>query len=324
VSNKKFDQELETLDQLRRAGASPPTIAKLRKALSNRNNFLVSKAARIAAELGVGELAPDLLAAFDRFFSDPVKADPQCWAKIAIAKALGELGHDDPAAYVRGLRHVQMEPVWGGRQDTAGPLRGACALALAGCRRLSDREALAYLIDAAFDSDKTVRVEAARAIGRVGLPEAALLLRMRALGGDPEAEVLGACYAALLSIEGCQGLEFVGRFLEREDDAAAEAAVAIGSMREPAAFVVLKQRWERGAAEPFGAVLLSAMVLTRQDEAIEYLLRLIRIDAQGAAAAIAALAARGCSEAMRARVASAASESGNPRLHEKFREEFGA
>src|SRR2546426_5542992 len=34
----------------------------------------------------------------------------------------------------RGLRHIQMEAVWGGKEDTAGALRGHCALALVSCR----------------------------------------------------------------------------------------------------------------------------------------------------------------------------------------------
>ena len=47
--------------------------------------------------------------------TDPVKTDPQCWAKNAIVKALKDLNHDDPAVFLRGIEHVQMEPVWGGR-----------------------------------------------------------------------------------------------------------------------------------------------------------------------------------------------------------------
>ena len=62
-----------------------------------------------------------------------LKRDPQCWGKNAVAKALKELEHREAAPYLRGTAHIQMEPVWGGQQDTAGPLRGICLLALPAC-----------------------------------------------------------------------------------------------------------------------------------------------------------------------------------------------
>src|SRR5204863_4718666 len=140
--NKKFEQQLAALEQLRQAAASAPVVNDLRKALLNRNNYIVAKASEIAAQIRLDTLMPDLLSALDRFFIDPIKTDPQCWAKNAIVKALAELGHDDAAAYLCGLRHVQMEPVWRGQEDTAGTLRGNCALALIQCRGLSDFELL--------------------------------------------------------------------------------------------------------------------------------------------------------------------------------------
>ena len=56
-----------------------------------------------------------------------------------------------------------MEPVWGGREDCAGTLRGQCALALVQCRTMSDLDVLACLTEVLVDPDKTVRAEAARA-----------------------------------------------------------------------------------------------------------------------------------------------------------------
>ena len=74
MSRQAFEAKLQVLDGLR---GSPKAAAGLRKALGDRNNYVVSKAAALAAELRLAELEPDLLAAFDRFFSDPVKTDPQ-------------------------------------------------------------------------------------------------------------------------------------------------------------------------------------------------------------------------------------------------------
>ncbi len=126
-----MERKLEALGALR---LSPQDAAEpLRKALKDRSNYLVSKAAALAAELHLTELVPDLVQAFDRCMLDAVKTDPQCWAKNAIVKALKDLNHDDPAVFLRGMEHVQMEPVWGGSVDTAIVLRGACALALVAC-----------------------------------------------------------------------------------------------------------------------------------------------------------------------------------------------
>ena len=100
-----------------------------------------------------------------------------------------------------------MEGAWGGVSDTAGALRGACAHALVDCPGINDADLLAILLEPLTDTDKTVRIEAARAIGQVGGASAALILRLRALlgpavGDESEPEVLGAVYSALLAVEG--------------------------------------------------------------------------------------------------------------------------
>src|SRR5207253_2656163 len=152
MSKAAFDKKMEAIDAMR--SAEP-----LRKALKERNNFLVAKAAGIAGDLGLQELVPDLLAAFDRFLANAVKSDPQCWAKNAIVKALKDLGHDDAAVFIRGMRHVQLEPVWGDVSDTAANLRGACAIALTGCV-LDKITLLTHLIDLLADPEKPARIDA--------------------------------------------------------------------------------------------------------------------------------------------------------------------
>ena len=124
-----LDKKVACLHALRSAGDRAAAHEPLRRALNDRNNYIVGRAAAIIGELRLEELIPDLLVAFDRFFEEPVKADPQCLAKNAIAQALKDLGHHAAAAYVRGIVHVQLEPTWGGRADSAAALRGTCALA---------------------------------------------------------------------------------------------------------------------------------------------------------------------------------------------------
>src|ERR1039458_1780662 len=179
---RKFEEQIAALDALRQL---PPEAATepLRKALTNRNNFVVGKAADLIRTLNLPQLTPDLLTAYDRFFEDAIKTDPQCWAKNAISRALAAFEHQDAAVFLRGMKHIQPEPSYGGASDSAGTLRATCALALVQCRSLIEADLLAHLVELLGDKDKAVRVEVIRAIEQVGSPSAALLLRLRAVLG---------------------------------------------------------------------------------------------------------------------------------------------
>src|SRR5207253_7174058 len=120
----------------------------LRKTLADRSNLIVAEAARIVAEQKRAAIVPEMLAAFDRLFDDPVKNDSKCWGKTAIVKALVALDHGESAAFLRASRHVQMEPVWGGQEDAAIHLRANAVLALVQCQDLSRAQVLRLLVDA--------------------------------------------------------------------------------------------------------------------------------------------------------------------------------
>src|SRR6185369_9832152 len=147
---RDVEQEIERLGQLREAPGKETTAA-LRKALGDRVNLIVAKAAKVAAELQLHELQPELLRAFDRLFENPVAKDPQCWGKNAIATALRDLGYSESPPFVRGMRHVQMEPSFGPPVDTAIALRGICLLCLPACIDLRRDHVFRYLVDAFID-----------------------------------------------------------------------------------------------------------------------------------------------------------------------------
>jgi hypothetical protein len=285
---KAFEQQIAALDSLRQA-EGPEQLQGLQKALGNRNNFIVGKAADLVREVRLTKLADELTAAFDRFFENPEKKDPQCWAKNAIARALAAFEHQEASVFLRGMHHIQMEPVWGGQSDTAGTLRATCALALVQCRSLGETDLLAYLLELAADKDKSVRLEVMRAIEQVGSPAASLLLRLRAVLGADEPEVLGACYGGILRLEGVRAIPWVAGFLASADDTAGEAALAIAATHSPEGFDALRERFGDAKDSWWRSVLLSAMALTRLDAAMEFLLDLVRtesLDAEGAIEAI--------------------------------------
>lgn len=295
---QKFEEQLAALDGLRHQPAEDAA-AQLRKALGHKNNFVVARAADITREVKLTVLIPELLSAFDRFFDDATKSDPQCWAKNAISRALAEFEHPDAQIFLRGMRHEQYEPVWGGQSDTAGTLRGTCAHALVQCHSVPEPELLRYLVDLLADKDKSVRAEAVRAIEEVNSAAAAVALRVRAVIYGDEPEVMGACFTGILHIEGKSAIPWLARFLASGDDTAGEAALAIASDRSLEAFEALKEKFSAGRRigktieapiEPwFRSVLLSAMALTRQEAALEFLLDLIQSESSHAEAAIEAV-----------------------------------
>jgi HEAT repeat protein len=283
-----FEEQVAALDALRQQPEESRN-QDLRKALAGKNNFIVAKAADMAREFHLATLVPELLTAFAHFFDNPLKSDPQCWAKNAISKALAALEHQDADVFLRGMRHIQMEPVWGGRSDTAGTLRATCALALVQCRSLSEVGLLVHIVELLADKDKAVRAEAVRAIEQVGSSSASLLLRLRAVLGNDEPEVLGACYSGILRIDGVGAIPWVSRFLAAGDDSAAEAALAIAGTHSPEGFDVLKECLAKASDPWFRSVLLSAVALTRQDPALEFLLDLVRQESLDAETAIEAI-----------------------------------
>ena len=285
---RAFEAELSALDTLRNV----PDLTRadpLRKALAHRNNFIVAKAADLIREFTLRDLTPELLKSFDRFFENPEKSDPQCWAKNAISRTLATFELQEPEIFLRGMRHIQLEPVYGGRSDTAGTLRATCAQALVQCRRLTNDDLLTHLVDLFADKDKTVRTEVARAIEQTGSASASLLLRLRAILANDEPEVLGACYGGILRLEGVSAIPWVSRFLTTGDDAAGEAALAIAATHSLHAFDALRESLNTAHDPWFRSVLLSAIALTRQDPAMDFLLDLVKSESFDAERAIEAV-----------------------------------
>ncbi len=328
--SRGFDKELAEFEALSASMKSGKPLDEdstkyLRHSLSHRNNFLVSKAAKLVAEAELTALLPDVLAAYDRFFLDAAKSDPKCWAKEALAKALVKLEHRGKDAYLRGLRHHQMEASWGPPVDTAGALRGTCTHALVDCPGISDADLLTALLEPLTDTDKTVRVEAARAIGNVGGVSALLLLRLRALLSpeleqEGEPEVLGAVFSSLLSLEPASAIPLVAKALEEGDDTSAEAAFALADARTAEALAPLVARLRAGADTWFTGVLLSAVALTRLPAALDFLIAMIARDARDASAAIEAIARIAPSVEIRARVEQAVDQADSMRLTQALRQ----
>lgn len=334
-----IDAKLNRLKALRAEPAAAEHIAELRRGLADASNIVAAEAAEIIGERLIGEFAPDLIAAFDRFMIEPEESDKLCRAKIAIVEALNKLEHDAEELFLRGVRHVQLEPRWGGSEDTAGPLRGHCAFGLV---RMNHREALVILADLLADPDKTARSMAAQSLGESRAPGAIPLLRFKARVGDAEPDVVGDCLTGLMKAAPRESLPFVEEFLrlgqpaaakveyppsdaaERHRDAVRQgAALALGESRRPEALEILKAYWPSAESNGLREVVLLAIAMTRLSGGIEFLIEIIGgKDAAAASLAVTALAIHRHNDAVRERVAAAATATGEAKLMEKFRKKF--
>ena len=243
-------------------------------ALDSTTDRVASKGAVLAEERSLPERIPDLIEAYARFLIDPVKRDPNCMAKQAIARALVTLECRDIPFYLEGIRYVQLEPVWGGSADTAVDVRCSCAMGLSTSSYFRAVPEIAALLN---DKEVRARVGAARAISCGHPREAEALLRFKTLIGDERPEVLAECFTALLTIAPQECLPLVASHLSHKDDAVRDfAALALGESHQPAALQFLRTAWEDILVTPeMRAVLIRAAAVHRSDEAFDWLVSII-------------------------------------------------
>ncbi len=257
-------------------------------------------------------------------FENPKQADPQCWAKTSLAKALKDLGHSEARTFLRGLQHIQMEAVWGGEEDSAPVLRGTCALALVQCADLSRNDKFKYLIPPLTESQPAVRRDAVRALEQMEGLEAILLLHLKARAGDSEASVTGQVFESLLRLEREGAIPFVAAFLASPvEEVREEAALALGASRFSSAIPVLKEAWTMQRRSGISEVFLQAISASRQEPAIDFLLNLIRNgDTTDAVSALRALELHKNSIDIRRQIGNAVEARGDIAIGRAFRERF--
>jgi HEAT repeat protein len=318
---RSTDAKLERLKSLREETPSPAIALELRQLLRDASNHVVANAAALAGRFRLGELGPDLAAAFERLMIEPVESDKTCSGKTAVVDALNELEYQEPEVFLQGIRHVQMEPVWGGVRDTAAGLRAGCALAVV---RIGHPRTCALLVDLLADPDRTVRMAAAQALAASASNTALLLLRLKARLGDKDAEVIGECLTGLLRHEPQESAPFVAEFLESEDTAVVESALlALGNSRRAEAFEILKAFWEKRPPADLRETTLIALALLRFTAATDFLLALLADAPESTARhALSALATLNYDDRVREAVAAAIARRESTALQKLFDEQF--
>jgi hypothetical protein len=285
------EQRLHEVVELGRR-AVPPTSTDLRPYLADKAGIVAAAAAKIAGDAGLRDLERELEAAFARFLVDPVKTDPGCRAKLAVAEALRKLEAHAFDVFLRGIVHKQPEPTFGPPIDTAGPLRVCCAAAL-----LESRHSLALLHAAALlaDPEPTARAGVASVLGSIGGDPCESLLRLRVLIGDPEPQVVGACLQGLLAASLDRELDFVLQVMRGADeDVVRLGLLALGESRDERVLPVLCEYVQLSVDKEVRTTAMLALAISRLPGARTFLEDLAANGAPARAAeARAALASLG-------------------------------
>ena len=265
----------EKLARVAAADASAPEgREELRRALNDRANLVVARAAKRIGKEQINELAGGVPGVLMRLLAGGMAGDKGCLAKLELAQAIYQLGMDKADAQdplLAGARYLQQEPTFGGTVDTAAELRGVCALGLV---RIGYHDVMTVLADLLADPEPQTRIMAARAIAYAGQENGALLLRLKALSGDPDMSVIGECFTALVQLTPAKALPLLERFMNRGDaDLAQEAAIAIGSSKREEALDILRRHWEQDITSR--ELLLTPLAMLRRPEAVEILLGVI-------------------------------------------------
>jgi HEAT repeat protein len=288
------------------------------RGLRSRSAPLVEHAACTAVRLQLTDLVPEMESIFHRLIERPAHQDKGCRAKIAIVRALLDLEVNGEEVFLRSIRHVQREPAQGGPVDTAAELRG---LGTHGLLAGNHPEALLLAVDLLVDPETMVRRETIRALANAGRVEAEPLLRLKALGSEPEIAVVEECLSALLQLKPQRSLPFVLRFLEDvRPRPAAAAARALGRSHLEGVEPHLLRAWRAAGSPELRRVLLRSLSEHRSEEALAHLFEQLKEGATDLAfEAVDALAIHHRDPELVARLRAVVEERGDDRITARLR-----
>ncbi len=328
---RSIDDELSALRDCDARPDDPANVEVVVRALGHPSYRVVQRAAQMAPSMATEShrdaLGTALLAAYDRFLEKPDKTDPGCPAKTAIIDALRRIDFyvkdfDEEDFFLEAARYRQLESVFGGSVDAAAELRVHAVFSLLD---LGSRHAFPTLVDLLADTEKACRAGAARALAATGQDTAKLLLRLKVYLGDSDAQVLGECLLSYLEIAGADAVPLVLPYLNNSDvDRRLEAAIALGTSRQPAAFPHLKHRaLVPGDAEE-RRIMFTSLALLQLNEATEFLLGQVSSrEVPVTVAALHALSHVRDQDSVRASLKNLALEKTHPDIRAAYQEYFG-
>ena len=264
----------------------------LLKALSDKSNYVASRAAEALTQVADGSALRLMRDRFLYLSEEGLKRDPGCEVRAKMAFAFGKHTFREATEALRiGIRTVQIEPVGGVPFDTGAHLRANCALALGQMKAPDAIRDISLLL---FEPNDTrhnkveMRKAAAHALALTCDVNALIPLTLRLAyhtalcpecGEETELEtpeVLQECMQAVVALDDERALELLKPFVShRNRSLAAFAYLMIAQTQHPDAARTLFEAVELFYDNPLQAVLL-ALASIRTDEAQAYLLELTR------------------------------------------------
>jgi hypothetical protein len=327
----KRDPSAAELAVLDRAATLPFDEAgdAIRAALASRHEPVIARAAQLAGRLDLRHLEHDLVATYKRLAVEPEKLEPVCAALKEIVATLFLFEAPVPEVYVHAAKHVQLAGY--DNQDVGAPLRGIAVQALVKIEHpLALTMATDMLMDgltpasAVRDDGQMARIGAARALRAVGSETSAHLLRLKVGSGrEPSAEVYSECFAAMLEYSPAW-IDAVAGFLTADNEVIASmAALAIGEARPASALEHLARAFETQTQPDLRETILNAIASLRSDEAISFLVGLVKGDSMTALQAMSALTLYAASESVVSQVRAAAKANKRREVAAMFQRFFG-
>lgn len=312
---------LQRVQDLRSQGLSDDTFAALLESFQTQPGIVVANAAKLAAQWQVADLAAALRDAFYRLSEDGLNDDPQCWGKVAIIKALHELAWQDANVYMQGCQTVQPEPIYGGKEDSAAPVRTASFQALVQLPVVATSLLMTTLADLLADESAKVRAEAARASVYCPAELTYPLLRLKIRIGDVEPRVLGTCFDALLVLEpNSETVDLILEYTHSGDDVLqAEALASLASSSVPEAIENVVNLYASFDDTQLQRVILTSLGGSSTNEAVDFLCAtLSNAPQQEATWALEALKPKLHDEALKDRVLEALKQRPNDDMLRRF------
>ncbi len=253
----------------------------LLKALTDKSNYVASRAAEGLAQIADGAALWQMRDRFLYLSEEGLKRDPGCQVRAWLAFAFGKQGFREATEALRiGIRTVQMEPVGGVPFDTGAHLRANCALALGQIKApdtIRDITLLLFEPNDPLNQKVEMRKAAAKALALTCDPNALIPLTLRLSYPFTEtAEVLQECMQSLVALDDERAIEILQPYLSHKDDSlAAFSCLMIAQTNQPNAARIVFEAVETFRDNALLAVIL-ALASIRSEEAQEYLIELTR------------------------------------------------
>ncbi len=297
-------EAFNAIQALRDEGVSESGIAHLRSIFRKQNGMVIARAAGLAVEWFESSLVEAMVSCYYRLRQRGVELDSQCWGKTALVKALQELAWQDTQLYIDGCRTVQLEPVRGGKEDTAVALRIASLNALMQSVVVDKNILMMLLADLLADESKRVRAEAANLSSYAPPTMAAPLLRLKIHLGDADSRVLGNCFDSLLSLMPNQeSIKLIHSYTLNNDALQAEAVAALASSSLSEAVSLVLADYDTFIDLQLKRIVLTSLSLSTTAEALDFLLNKLSDSLSEASIALEALKPKLHDLALKAEVA---------------------